>query len=80
MIEVGELGVGWMVQLSMRPRTTTTAAPSMAKPMTFNPSPTGLVSVTGGGGGADEGESLHDAQAMKMPATGSSKSFFKECF
>ncbi len=38
----------------MRPSAQTTAAPIMAKPMTFNPSPMGVVFTTGGdGGGAD---------------------------
>ena len=75
---VGVAGWGMTVQRTRRPRTQTTAAPSMAKPITFNPSPTGVVSVTGGGGGVD-GESEQEAQAMKSPATGSRRSIFREC-
>jgi hypothetical protein len=45
--------------------------------MTFKPSPTGAVSVTGGGAGAGA-EPPHEAQAMKTPAAGSSRSFLME--
>jgi hypothetical protein len=60
----------------MRPRTQTTAAPSMAKPMTLSPSPTGAVSVTWtvGGGGLEE-LSEHEAQAKASPASGIRNAF-----
>ena len=55
----------------MRPKTPTTAAPNMAKPITFKPEPTGLVSVTTGGGGGGS-SSLHEAQANTAPNKGRS--------
>lgn len=43
----------------------------MAKPITFNPAPTGLVSVICGGGVGLGGSSLlHDAQANTAPKNG----------
>ena len=66
-------------RMTIRPRTTTTAAPNTANPITFNPSPTGAVSVIRGGGGA-ELDSLHELSARKIPAAGSSRIFFMERF
>ena len=56
----------------------TTAAPTMAKPMTARPLPTGSVSVIYAAGGAGV-SSLQELSAMKIPAMGRSKSFFKWC-
>lgn len=79
----GDGGSEAMAQPSMRPRTTTTAAPSMAKPITFKPSPTGSVSVTvtvGAGGGGLGGASEQELNAMKPPTADSSMRDFKGRF
>lgn len=61
------------VQSNMRPKTQTTAAPNTAKPINFNPAPTGSVSVTGVGGlGGGGSLSEQEAQANTAPNEGRS--------
>lgn len=60
----------------MRPKTQTTEAPNTAKPINFNPEPTGSVLVTGVGGGEGLGGSFseQEAKANATPTRGSNKS------